>query len=171
MKYLNTILTLLLIVAFGLLLLCSGCANSTLTLNRPIVGLCKDSNDCNTPVLKATGKAAETLATQIAHNLQTAQGRLAETMKFNAYAYLALIGVFVGGLIFWWFTRSSYGWIFPASAIAGMGLITAFAQYSTYINAGILILAGALLIWKAIEYHQERDAEALKLYALKNGTG
>ena len=160
MKYLILITGLCLIVFF------SGCASqSTLTLNSPIFGLFADVNDCNTPVLAATGQAASTLAAQIANNMQTAQGRLAETMKFNAYAYLALIGVFVGGLIFWGFTRSRYGWVLPSAAVCGMGLITSFAEYAKYINIGILVLAGALLTWKAVEYHQERDAERAKLTA------
>lgn len=169
MNYLNVGLAIIFIALLGFLLLCSGCAEqSSLILNSSVFGLVQNVNDSNTPVLQATGQAASTLAAQIASNMQTAQGRLAETMKYNSYAYLALVIAFVGGLVFWGFTRSRWGWVIPSASVGGLGLITAFAAYTKYINMGILVLVGAFLIWKAIEYKQERDDNYLKMKEINN---
>jgi len=118
--------------------------------------------DPNEPVILATGKAADTLAEQVAANMQTAQGRLAATQKYNAYLYAALVIMFVGGLVFWGFTRSRYGWVIPAAATGGLFLVTGFARYAEYAVLGVAAVTVALLVWKAVEYQRERNENGIK---------
>lgn len=71
-----------------------------------------------------------------------------------------LVLVFVGGLAFWGFSRSKQGWVIPAAAVGGMVLMVVFAAYARLVAAGVIALAMALLIWKAVEYQRERNANA-----------
>lgn len=113
--------------------------------------------DPNEPIITAAGKAADTLAAQVAANIQTAQGRLSAAQEYNVYLYPALIIMFVGGLIFWGFTRSHYSWVIPSASIAGLFLLTAFARYAEYCVLGVMVIVIAVLVWKAIEYQKERN--------------
>lgn len=67
--------------------------------------------------------------------------------------------VLIGGLIFWGFSRSRYGWVIPASVIGAMVFITAFVKWAEWITAGVILIALITLVWKAIEYKKERDAK------------
>jgi MFS family permease len=164
-------------------LVLTGCANqSTLTINRPILGLFgnKEPNDCNTPVLQATGQAASTLATQISRQMQTAQGAVANMLEPSDKLFIGCFAVIILGIIFWGVTKSSWGWLPPLAGLIGIVLLalintvaTQFAVYAPWVVTVIGVGIGSLIVWKAIEYHQERDAERAKLTAekQKNGSG
>ena len=113
-------------------------------------------SDSNIP-LEATGKAANTLAHQVAMNISTASSRLADTQKYNSWLYVSLIVLFVGGIIFWFYTKSRFGFVIPVAAIIGLGLITAFARYGEWIGLSVILGGVGLLVWKAIEYQRERN--------------
>mgnify|MGYP001272946598 FL=1 len=79
--------------------------------------------------------------------------------KFNCLIWAALAVITIAGIAFWVFTGSSKGWIIPASGVVGMGLMYGFIEYGKIIALSVLAVGLAVLVWKAIEYHQERDAE------------
>jgi len=135
-----------------------GCAQSTSTMRW-------HPTDPNNP-FEFTGKAADMVAEKVsatlAQNTQTQKGRenaLFENLKqYAGWLFLA----FVGGLVFWGFTRSKFGWVIPAASIGGLALITFWGKFSTYIAWGVMLVAIALLVWKATEYQKERNTEILK---------
>jgi len=129
------------------ILLIAGCQQSMIRFSE---------NDPNIPI-EYRGKAADTIAEQIADNQKTATARVAETQKHNAWLYAGLVIAFVGGLVFWGFTRSRYGFVIPASCAVGLGLITAFAKFAEWIALGVLVIGLGLLIWKSVEYQRERN--------------
>jgi hypothetical protein len=142
---------------FLMILLCmflTGCTVSKITTGQCLV---QDPNG----FAVYEGEAATIIAEGVSQNMQTAAGRLADTMRYNAYCYAALIGLLVAGLVFWGLTRSKWGWVIPASCIAGMGVLVAFARYAERIGIVVLLSVGtvalALLIWKAVEYQKERN--------------
>lgn len=134
----------------------AGCSNSTMRWNP---------SDPNSH-FEFAGKAADTvagkLAVVLANNAQTGQGRqnaLFDSLK--RYSGLLLLA-FVGGLVFWGFTRSRYGWVIPASSVGGLTLISFWGKFATYITWGVMLVAISLLAWKAIEYQKERNNIAKK---------
>lgn len=68
-----------------------------------------------------------------------------------------LMFILIGGLAFWGFTRSRYGWVIPASVIGGMVFIIAFTKWAGWITAGVIFTTLIILVWKATEYKRERD--------------
>ena len=90
-----------------------------------------------------------------------------KTMSEMPGMYGWMVVLFVGGLIFWGITKSKWGWIIPSSAVAGMTLIVTFARYEKWIGIALLIVALAVLIYKAREYQKERN-ENRKLEGVKN---
>lgn len=103
------------------------------------------------------GKAADCYAETLVVNTKTAQGRVNDAFDSLRKTMPFLMLTMVGGLIFWGVTRSKYGWVIPASSIAGIVLIMTFAQWASWITGGVLIIALALLVWKAWEYQKERN--------------
>ncbi len=71
-----------------------------------------------------------------------------------------LILVFVGGLIFWGYSKSKQGWVVPSASVGGIVLMVVFAKYATWIAAIVLVVALGLFIWKALEYQRERNENA-----------
>lgn len=136
------------------LLFMAGCSEqlSTITYKPP---------DANVPYV-FTGKAADTIAAKIAENVQTKEGRINElldvTKKYFGWLFLTLIG----GLVFWGFTRSRYGWVIPAASIGGMVLIITFNSIAGWIPYIVVAIGLGLVVWKAIEYQQERNNETTK---------
>ena len=108
------------------------------------------------------GEAANIIATQIANNMQTSQSMLGDVFEKSGILFAGLIIAMVGGFVFWGFTHSRYGWVIPASCLSGIAAILAFVNYSRWIFFIVLIICGLLLIWKAVEYHKERDIERLR---------
>lgn len=83
---------------------------------------------------------------------------LANLLQDLPKTFNLLVLVFVGGLVFWGYSRSKQGWVIPASAVGGMVLMVVFAAYADWIAAGVVAIALGLLIWKAVEYQRERNA-------------
>jgi len=138
----------------------AGCEQeSKLNIQRwGVAGNKCDPNDAPVvPVISATGKAADTLAKQAAENMRTAQGRLAAIQTQSAFLYSAMFVMFVGGLVFWGFTRSRYGWVIPAASIGGLFLLITVTRYAEYCVLGMIVVTIAVLVWKAVEYQKERN--------------
>jgi len=118
------------------------------------------------PFIEYTGKAAEIIAQSQADNSKTKQAMLGDTFKFSGVLFLILMIAMVGGIIFGALTRSRFGWIIPAACAVGIAMMEFFIQSAAWINiaitAGVLALGIGLLVWKAIEYHKERDLEIKK---------
>jgi hypothetical protein len=118
--------------------------------------------DPNSPApIEATGKAAETLAQQIADNMETEAARLADLFEYNSLLFLTLFLVMLGGVVFAVLTKSSWGWIIPTAAGAGLAVlvfIVQAVQYIKWIGLGIVFVTLGVLIYKAWEYKTERDA-------------
>ncbi|KKK71037.1 hypothetical protein LCGC14_2917950 [marine sediment metagenome] len=81
----------------------------------------------------------------------------AHTLSGMPKMFNYMVGLFVVGLIFWGLTRSRFGGGIPAAVAGGMLFIVAFAKWAEWIAGGVILLAVAVLIWKAIEYHRERN--------------
>lgn len=112
--------------------------------------------DSNTPyILK--GKPAVEMGEALAKNTLDKEGRMNELQKYNAWLYAGLVVTFVAGFIFWGYTHSRYGFVLPVASVAGIGLISFWAAYAEWIAMAVAVLALALLVWKAIEYHKERN--------------
>lgn len=109
-----------------------------------------------------TGKAADAYASMMVANEKTSQGLTGDVIGGMKKTIPLLVLTMVGGLIFWGLTRSRFGWVIPASAIAGITLILAFARWSNWITGGVIIVALALLVWKAYEYQKERGFDGRK---------
>jgi hypothetical protein len=118
-----------------------------------------DPNNCN----EFKGEAANIITKQIASNMANKQSMLSDVFKKSGLLFAGLTVTMVGGLIFWGFTGSRFGWVIPASCIGGIFTILMFVNYSKWIFAIVLGVSGLFLIWKAVEYHTERDAERAKL--------
>ena len=112
--------------------------------------------------IELKGKAADTFAKQLAENIKTVRAMTADVFKKSGILFAGLIITMVGGFIFWGFTGSRFGWVIPAACIAGIAAIIFFVQFSKWIFAGVLIIGGLLLVWKTIEYHNERNVERAK---------
>jgi hypothetical protein len=41
--------------------------------------------------------------------------------------------------------------------IGGIVFIVVFARWAEWISAGVILLSLAVLVWKGVEYHKERD--------------
>lgn len=94
---------------------------------------------------------------------KTADERLDESLKgLYRFSPIMLI-IFVGGLIFWFLTRSSWGWIIPTAAGLGQVYIIFFSQNSKIVSYIVLGLCIAVIIYKAIEYQKERNENGIKL--------
>jgi len=139
------------LLLLSVLLVISGCNTSSVQW----------VSDANVPYL-LKGQAAVEMASVLAKNALTVEGRKSELQKYNAWLYAGLVLAFVAGVAFWGFTRSRYGFVIPGASIAGIVFITFWVEYSQWITLGVLIVALALLVWKAIEYQKERNAESQK---------
>ena len=107
-----------------------------------------------------TGDAADEYVKGLVDNAKTAKARLNEMLESLNKLFPVLLLTLVGGLAFWGFTRSKWGWVIPASAIGGMVFIAAFARWAEWITGAVILIALSVLIWKAFEYHRERDDNA-----------
>jgi hypothetical protein len=119
-------------------------------------------------VTEVWGPAADTLAGQMADNLEVEAGRLADLFKYNAELFVTLFVVFLAGLAFAYLTKSSWGWVIPA--VAGLGLLVLIfivqaVVYIKWIVLAAVIIAVGVLVYKAYEYQQERNALAVKTTA------
>lgn len=140
------------LIFFSILMILSGCqSNSKIELPVPGDG---------TQVL--TGKVADVYGQTMVVNAKTAQGRVNDAFDSLRKTTPILMLTLVGGLIFWGITRSKFGWVIPASALAGIVLIMTFAQWSSWITGGVVVVAFGLLIWKAWEYQTERGFDGKK---------
>ena len=84
----------------------------------------------------------------------------ADLMRDLPKTFGLLVLVFVGGCVFWGFTKSKWGWVIPSSSVAGMWLMVTFARFATLIALlGVAVMMG-ILIWKAWEYQKERNENA-----------
>ena len=136
----------------AILIVC-GCTESRVTYENPC--------DPNMPasLTEYTGNAADAIAEADAANKITEQGRIAAMEKHNATLYVGLIIVTVGGLAFWGFTRSRYGWVIPAASVGGIVLMRSLVRFDKEILIGVFVIVMGVLIWKAVEYQKERNAE------------
>jgi len=135
-----------------LLFFLSGCAEQSSVVEV-------SSSDPNVPAYRFIGEAANRFSEVISRNAQTAQGRQNEILdELKQYAGWFMLA-FVGGLIFWGFTRSRYGWVIPAASVGGLVLIYFFSSLGQYVPYVVVALAISLLLWKAIEYQEERNAK------------
>jgi len=132
----KTLIAMLIVVAF----LVAGCQSSS-RVEIPIPG---------NGVKVITGQAA----VDYIENLKPTSAKLNEVVP-------TLTFILIGGLAFWGFTRSRYGWVVPASVIGGMIFIIAFTKWAAWITAGVILITLIILIWKAIEYHKERDEKSV----------
>jgi hypothetical protein len=114
-------------------------------------------------VIELRGKAAEDYSARLtevqAANQLTAKGRQNEMLAELKKSMPLLVLAGVGGLIFWGFTRSRYGWVIPAATAGGIVFIIALGRWAEWVTYGIIIIALGLLVWKAIEYQKERNAK------------
>jgi hypothetical protein len=152
-----TTLVLCVLLLFTTFML-SSCGQSSIRINNPrMAGI-----DPNSPVpIEATGKAAETLAQQIADNIETEAARLTDLFEYNSLLFLTLFLVMLGGVVFAILTKSSWGWIIPTVAGAGLAALIFIVQAAVYIKwigLGIVLVAFGVLIYKAWEYQKERNA-------------
>ena len=108
-------------------------------------------------VIVIEGSAADDYVEGLVENAKTAKARVNEAL---VQIIPTFIFIFVGGLAFWGLTRSKWAWILPTVALCGIALTIAFMRYSGWISAGVILLALAVLIWKAVQYHRERDENA-----------
>jgi len=97
-----------------------------------------------------TGQAA----VDYIENLKPTSAKLNEVVPVLTF-------ILIGGLAFWGFTKSRYGWVIPASVIGGMAFIIAFTTWAKLIVVGIIAITLTILIWKAIEYKRERDKHVM----------
>jgi len=104
-----------------------------------------------------TGGAADDYVRGLVENEKTAKARINEMFGSLSKMFPALVLALVAGLAFWGFTRSRFGWVIPASAIGGMVFIVAFARYAELISIAVVVITLVVLVWKAVEYHKERD--------------
>ena len=142
MKHITILLLLLILIA-------PGCSRVFLTL---------PSADCNTPIT-AEGQPAIILAQQVANNMQTEAGRLADLFKYNSILFVILFVVIIGGIIFAVLTKSSWGWIIPTAAGGGLLALVFIVQAAAYIKwivLGIVVVALGVLVYKCWEYQRER---------------
>lgn len=118
--------------------------------------------DSNSPI-EFTGESANIIAQQLADNLKNKQAMLSDMFAKSGELFAGLVVVMVGGFIFWGLTRSRYGWVIPSACIGGMVAMGIMITHSKLIFTGVLIVSAALLIWKAVEYHTERNQERDRL--------
>jgi hypothetical protein len=171
--YLLTVLLLLSTVV------CTGCGESWISFNTS--GIQVDPNDANIPMsrVEATGSAADTLAKQFSDNIKTEAARLADLFEYNSLLFLTLFLVMLGGVVFAVLTKSSWGWIIPTVAGAGLAalvFIVQAVQYIKWIGLGIVFVALGVLIYKTWEYQKERNKliaatanQAVHIGEIKNG--
>ena len=116
---------------------------------------------CEDPcrAIESKGEAATVIARQIADNIKTKTAMTADVFKRSKDLYALFVLMFVGGLVFWGLTKSSFGWVIPAASVAGILVLVFAVNYAVIVSKVLLVIGFGLLIWKAIEYHQERDIE------------
>ena len=146
-----------LIVTLFVLILIVGCQPSS------HISISNDPNQGS----EYSGEAANIIATQQAENAKTKAAYLSDMFKFNCLIWATLAAVAIAGIAFWIFTGSSKGWVIPTASVIGMGLMYGFIEYGKIIALGVLATGLAVIVWKAIEYHQERDAEIAKKVEVK----
>ena len=127
------------LILIAIMLLCVGCTQPS-RVEIPIPG---------DGVKIITGQAA----IDYVESLKPISDKLKSTIP-------TLTFILIGGLAFWGFTRSRYGWVIPASVIGGMAFIIAFVKWAEWITLGIILLTLIVLVYKAIEYKRERDLKS-----------
>lgn len=137
----------ILIISILIVILLSGC-QSTSRIEVPIPG---------DGVKVITGEAADDYVKGLIENEKTAKARINEMFTSLSKTLPTLLFILIGGLVFWGFTKSRYGWVIPASVIGGMVFIVAFARWAEWIAGGVILVALIILIWKAVEYQKERN--------------
>lgn len=155
------------IIIFTFLIL-SGCQSQS-HLVFPVKNL-PGVQDSNTTI-ELWGKAADTVAQQLADNLKTEAGRLADLFKYNSILFLILFATMLGGVIFAILTRSSWGWVIPSVAAGGLLSLVFIVQAAVYIKwiiLGIVVVALGVLVFKTWQYQKERNKETAKLKEVKS---
>jgi len=162
---------LIVTVLFCVLIFASCQPVSHVTIQNPkAYGL---STDTNAPI-EAYGKAAETLTQGILNNAVTAQGAVSNMLKYSDKLFVVCTLTIIIGIIFWGATKSSWGWLIPTAG--GIGIVVLIvantvapqlAIYAPWIIGILVAGCAALVVWKAIEYHKERDAVSARLLAEK----
>lgn len=132
-----------LIIAIITLIMITGCQSAS-RIEVPVPG---------DGIIVIEGEAADDYVTGLVESEKTVSDRLGGMFK----VFPTLIFTLIGGFIFWGFTKSRYGWVIPAAVAGGMLFIVAFAKWAEWIAGGAILISLAVLVWKAVEYHRERD--------------
>lgn len=147
------------------LLWLTGCNNS-------FVSWSSDKDPNNKYVLK--GEAAKQMATALAANALTEQGRRAALEKYDTLIHLVLAIVFVIGIAAWLWGLvsvsglSKYTWIAPVVAAGGEAYIRFWSMdYSNWVVGGVVATAMGIVAWKMIDYRSERNKAEAKLLVAK----
>lgn len=149
------------------ILLLSGCKSNTATVYVPSSAvkefLPKDTNLPQTVVMSLKGKPAEDFTLQLARNMETKQAVVNKIYKYNGFLYAFLIVLLVGGLAFWWLTKSRFGFVVPLASLAGLVLIYLMTAWAGWFCLGAVVIALAVFIWRGVEWQKERnEAKPLK---------
>ena len=103
------------------------------------------------------GPAADVMSQAMALNITDEGGRLTSIVgEMTKYVGWLLLS-FVGGLVFWGYTKSKWGWIIPASSVAGIILVVTISKIAVWIPYIVVGIALVVLIYKATEYQRERN--------------
>ena len=108
-------------------------------------------------VIVIEGSAADDYVEGLVNNAKTAKARVNEMFAELGKVLPTLVFVLIGGLVFWGFTKSSVGWVVPASVVGGVVFIITLTRWAEWIAGAVILIALAVLVWKAIEYKRERD--------------
>ncbi|MCP4598527.1 hypothetical protein [Neptuniibacter sp.] len=106
------------------------------------------------------GNAADDYVESLILSEKTARGRMNELFGSLTKMMPVLLLTMVGGFVFWGLTRSRFGWIIPAACVGGMIFIMVMARWAEWIAGVVVLIALAVLVWKAVEYRRERDDNA-----------
>ncbi len=106
------------------------------------------------------GAAADEYIESLILSEKTAKGRMNELFGSLTKMMPVLLLTMVGGFVFWGLTRSRSGWLIPAACVGGMVFIVSFARWAEWIAGAVILIALAVLIWKAVQYHRERNDNA-----------
>lgn len=140
-----------LIVAFALsIMILTGCQSGS-RIEVPIPG---------DGVKIIEGAAADDYVEALIQNEKTAKARMNELFGSLTRMMPVLLLTMVGGFVFWGLTRSRSGWLIPAACVGGMVFIMAMARWAEWIAGVVILIALAVLIWKAVQYHRERNENA-----------
>ena len=110
-------------------------------------------------IIVIEGEAADDYVAGLVNNAKTAKARVSEMLAELGKVLPTLVFILIGGLVFWGLTKSSVGWVIPASVVGGMVFIIAFTRWAEWIAGGVILLALVVLVWKCVEYKRERDCK------------